>query len=307
MNSAVAALDCGSNSTRLLIVDVSGETLVRRSEITRLSEGVDESGQLDEAAIERTRVVLSDYRREMDAVGTSRGILVATSAVRDAQNGDEFLRVAQAAVGVPAKTISGLEEATLSYRGAVADLVSDGRPTLVVDVGGGSTELAVDVGGTVHGFSTQLGCVRLTERIWGDGRYDAARDAKARATIEDELDRADRSVSAFASVAGRARMVGLAGTVATLVALDVGLVTYDRRVIHHHVVTRDRVQWWRDCLSTESHHERLAHPGMTPGREDILVAGLYVLDAVMARYELEEFTSSESDILDALCAELLTA
>jgi exopolyphosphatase/guanosine-5'-triphosphate,3'-diphosphate pyrophosphatase len=302
----VAALDCGSNSTRLLIAN-SDEALRREMRITRLSQGVDSSGTLTSEALQRSYDVLSEYRSYMDALEVGRGLLVATSAVRDAANGQEFLSRAREITGVDARILSGDEEATFSYNGATADLTPDSRPTLIVDIGGGSTELAMVTDRTMHSYSMQLGCVRVTERALGSGIVTPESDARARDMISAELEKAWSAEPAFREVAGNVRLVGLAGTVATLAQLDAGLSTYDRDAVHHRVITRSVVERWRDTLARETPQARLARPGMVAGREDVLTAGLYVLDAVLERFGATELLSSENDILDGIAQSLLSA
>jgi exopolyphosphatase/guanosine-5'-triphosphate,3'-diphosphate pyrophosphatase len=302
---AVAAFDCGSNSTRLLIVDATNTTLVRETNITRLSQGVDASGSLLAEAMERTFDVLGRYRVACEHAGVTKGLLVATSAVRDARNGSAFLERTHDIVGFEATVLQGDQEAALSYAGATADLSELSVPTMVVDVGGGSTELAVELDGTLVSHSMQLGCVRVTERALGRGVVTSSSDAAARAMIESELDRALLVAPALERVVSRVRLVGVAGTVATLAQLDAGQARYDREVVHHRVLTRGTVRYWRDLLSEETPEVRLSHPGMAHGREDVLPAGLYVLDAVMERFEVDELLSSENDILDGIAISLL--
>jgi exopolyphosphatase/guanosine-5'-triphosphate,3'-diphosphate pyrophosphatase len=299
VTEVVAALDCGSNSTRLLIDD-DGVARRREMRITRLSQGVDASGRLVDAAMARSFAVLEQYRALMDEAGVTRGLLVATSAVRDARNGEEFLERARDISGVEARILTGLEEATLSYDGATADLDANGRVTVIVDVGGGSTELAMKHDGELRSYSMQLGCVRVSERALGRDVVTPEGDARARAMIEAELDRAFASVPAFTQVVGDARLVGLAGTVSTLAQLDAGLAQYDREAVHHRRLSQGTVRHWRERLAGESPGVRLAHPGMVAGREDVLVAGLYVLDAVMDRLGVDELLASENDILDGI-------
>ncbi len=306
MAKPVAALDCGSNSTRLLIAN-SDEALRREMRITRLSQGVDSSGTLTSEALQRSYDVLSEYRSYMDALEVGRGLLVATSAVRDAANGQEFLSRAREITGVDARILSGDEEATFSYNGATADLTPDSRPTLIVDIGGGSTELAMVTDRTMHSYSMQLGCVRVTERALGSGIVTPESDARARDMISAELEKAWSAEPAFREAAGNVRLVGLAGTVATLAQLDAGLSTYDRDAVHHRVITRSVVERWRDTLARETPQARLARPGMVAGREDVLTAGLYVLDAVLERFGVTELLSSENDILDGIAQSLLSA
>ncbi|MGH3733782.1 MAG: exopolyphosphatase [Acidimicrobiales bacterium] len=305
VTEVVAAFDCGSNSTRLLIADGEGDTLVRSMSITRLSQGVDASRSLLPEAMERTFAVLREYRAECDRQAVTRGRLVATSAVRDAANGDEFLRRAHEIVRVPVSVLEGGEEATLSYAGATKDLVRVDVPTMIVDVGGGSTELAVELDGDLASYSMQLGSVRVTERALGRGVVDDASDLAARTMIEGELERAFAARPDFARVVDNVRLVGLAGTVATLAQMDAALVNYDRDVVHHRVLSLETVEFWRDLLARESPSERLGHPGMVKGREDVLTAGLYILVAVMRRLRVNQLLSSENDILDGITAALL--
>ena len=305
MNDTVAALDCGSNSTRLLITDRSGRTLRREMRITRLSQGVDGSRTITPEALARTYDVLASYRELMDHAEVTRGLLVATSAVRDASNGNEFLDKARAIARVDARVLSGTQEAMLSYTGATAGLAPDRRPTLIVDVGGGSTELAVMIDNVLYSYSMQLGCVRVTERILGSGVIDPTRDVATRAMIDEELRRAWASVPEFSSIVAHVRMVGLAGTVATLAQLDAGLDTYDRSKVHLRRLSRSTVDEWRERLASEPPSARLARAGMVAGREDVLPAGLYILSAVMEKFGAVELLSSENDILDGIVASLL--
>jgi exopolyphosphatase/guanosine-5'-triphosphate,3'-diphosphate pyrophosphatase len=302
---AIAAFDCGSNSTRLLIARDDGAALVRSMNITRLSQGVDASGTLLSEAMERTFSVLHEYRAACDREGVTRGRLVATSAVRDASNGEEFLERAHEIVGVPVSVLAGEEEAALSYAGATKDLAVSDVPTMIVDIGGGSTELAVELEGALVSYSMQLGSVRVTERALGRGMVNTASDRAARVMIDEEIERAFAARPSFERVVGRVRLVGLAGTVATLAQMDAGLLVYDRAVVHHRVLTLATVDRWRDLLASETPEVRLGHPGMVKGREDVLPAGLYVLDAVMRRLDVDQLLSSENDILDGIVASIL--
>ena len=305
MPEPVAVIDCGSNSTRLLIADGDGRTLVRVMRITRLSSGVDATGHLAPDAMARTFAVLAEYRALMDRYDVGAGVVVGTSAIRDATNRDEFVDRAHRLTNVEVRVLDGQAEAEFSYEGATADLATDDRATMIVDVGGGSTELAVRLDGVLHAVSMQLGCVRVTERALGREAVTDARRRAAEQMIDDALDAAMKSDPTFASLPGRVRLVGLAGTVATLVQLDRGLGTYRRDAVHHQLLSRRSVQDWRDRLAVESPEQRLAHAGMVLGREDVLVAGLMVLDAVMDRVGAPDLLSSESDILDGVAAWLL--
>jgi exopolyphosphatase/guanosine-5'-triphosphate,3'-diphosphate pyrophosphatase len=302
---SVAALDCGSNSTRLLIVNERNETLRREARITRLSQGVDATRTLLPEALQRSYDVLSEYRSFMDEAGVDRGLLVATSAVRDAVNGGEFLDEARRRTRVDVRILDGNEEATFSYVGATSGLPPDDRSTVIVDVGGGSTELAVKIDGVLESYSMQLGCVRVTERALGKGVVSAASDRAARAMIETELDRAWSEVPGLAQLVGNVRLVGLAGSVSTLAQLDAGLDKYDRDAVHHRTLSLSTVELWRDRLAAESPEDRLARPGMAKGREDVLHAGLYILVAVMTRLGASELLTSENDILDGITDSLL--
>jgi exopolyphosphatase / guanosine-5'-triphosphate,3'-diphosphate pyrophosphatase len=273
--------------------------------ITRLSQGVDASRTLLPDAIERTMDVLREYRAACDRENVTRGQLVATSAVRDASNGEEFLQKAREIVGVPVSVLAGEEEAALSYAGATKDLASSNTPTMIVDIGGGSTELAVELEGTLVSYSMQLGSVRVTERALGRGVVNAHSDLAARTMIDVEIERAFAARPEFESVVGHVRLVGLAGTVATLAQMDAGLLRYDRAVVHHRTLTLATVDHWRDLLASETPEVRLGHPGMVKGREDVLPAGLFILDAVMRRLEVDQLLSSENDILDGIVASLL--
>ncbi len=275
--------------------------------ITRLSQDVDATSTLSEAGLARTFAVLEDYRIAMDRFNVVRGLLVATSAVRDASNGGYFLERSEKISGVESRVLSGREEASLSYLGATRGLEPDSHPTMVLDIGGGSTEMAVQVGGELFSFSMQLGCVRVTERTLGRGIVQESSDAATRAMIESELDRAFSQVPVFQSMIGHVRLVGVAGTVATLAQLEAGITQYDRDKVHHRIITLDSVKQWRDRLSHESPSERLARPGMVRGREDVLHSGLYVLAAVMERLALDHLLSSEDDILDGIVATVLGA
>jgi exopolyphosphatase/guanosine-5'-triphosphate,3'-diphosphate pyrophosphatase len=305
VTDVVAVLDCGSNSTRLLLASASRGVLRREMRITRLSQGVDASGTLAAPALARSYAVLDEYRGFMDEAGAQRGLLVATSAVRDASNGEEFLLEARRISGVDSEILSGTQEATYSYAGATVGLEPSGATTVILDIGGGSTEMAMVRDGALVSYSMQLGCVRVTERALGRGVVTPTSEAAARAMIESELDLAFSAVPAFAQVAPNVRLVGLAGTVSTLAALDAGLATYDRAAVHHRHLSRRTVERWRDQLGAETPEVRLTHPGMVPGREDVLAAGLHILDAVMARFGVEELLSSENDILDGIAASLL--
>ncbi|NBV25855.1 MAG: exopolyphosphatase [Actinobacteria bacterium] len=301
---SVAVIDCGTNSTRILIVDGDGRTLAREMTITRLGEGVAQTGILGDAALDRVFTCLTRYRTIMDTFGVSEGKLVATSAARDAANGPEFLVRCEAITGITPVLLSGAEEATASYIGATADLEPSTLPVMIIDIGGGSTELACRVNGAMVAFSMQLGCVRVSEAAFHQPTVTSDEADEARVMIVREIDRMFAAVPAFSDLVGAVRLVGLAGTVATIAQMDAGISEYDRNAVHHRILRRSDVQRWYETLAAETASERLLHAGMVPGREDVLVGGLLVLDAVMARFGISELLSSECDILDGVAAQL---
>jgi exopolyphosphatase/guanosine-5'-triphosphate,3'-diphosphate pyrophosphatase len=304
--SNVAAIDCGTNSTRLLIVDEHGKTLCRLMRMTRLGQDVDATGELAADALDRTYSVLREFASAMADLSVGRSSLIATSAARDASNGEAFLLEAERVTGAEVALLSGLEEAELSYRGATADLDETAESIMIVDVGGGSTELATEIDGAFSAYSMQIGCVRVTERALGSGVVVAESAQRAWAMIDDELNRAITATPVLDTLRGRVRLVGLAGTVATLAQLDAELAEYNRDAVHHRMLSIDVVQKWRLLLASETPEARLSHAGMVPGREDVLVGGLFVLESVMRRFDCTEVLSSECDVLDGLASTLLT-
>jgi exopolyphosphatase / guanosine-5'-triphosphate,3'-diphosphate pyrophosphatase len=304
-SSAVAAIDCGTNSTRLLVADGTGRELVRLMRITRLGQGVDRENALAPEAIARTVGVLEEYRRSMDHYGVTRVRMVATSAVRDAENGAAFTQAALAAVGVEPEVLSGTEEGMLAYAGASADLEPSAGDTLVVDIGGGSTEITLGRAGTVSSVSLQLGCVRLTERfLKGDPPSDAE-VAATRSAITDALRGGEEKLPALVHLDPSRRMIGLAGTVSTLASLKLGVAEYDAEKLHHVAITVDEIEEMCATLASLSNPERGALVGMVPGREDVLLGGALVLAEVAARYGCEQVISSEKDILDGIVLSML--
>ncbi len=301
----VAAIDCGTNSTRLLVSDASGQPIERLMQITRLGQGVDATGRLAPEAIERTLAVLTEYRSVMDRLGVERGRLAATSAARDAANGAEFLAAAGRVTGIEPELLTGIEEGRLSLAGAVADLDPVDGPFLVVDIGGGSTELVAGADANdpdLTAVSLQMGCVRMAERFLATDPPAASELAAAAAEVATQIERA---IAAHPQFVTARRLVGLAGTVSTIASLEVEMTDYDRDLVHHVVLTADHVRRWRDVLASDTAAERLARPGMVPGREDVIVGGVLVLDGVMSALGFTECLVSEADILDGLIASQL--
>ncbi len=308
IGGAVAAVDCGTNSTRLLVTDAAGGTLARRMVITRLGAGVDRTGALAPEAIGRTVAVLAAYKETMDEHAVVRLRATATSAARDASNADEFFDAAERALGRRPELLTGEEEGRLSYRGATLDLDPAGGPYLVVDLGGGSTELVAGAsdpsgeGDPVAGaVSLDVGCVRVTERFLDGDPPDLASVARASEHVAGLVRDA---VEKMPALAVPRTMVGVAGTVATLATLSLGLDHYERERVHHAVLTRATVGDLASELLAEPAAARAARPGVEPERADVIAAGALVLAEVMAVTGHEELVVSESDILDGIAAEL---
>ncbi|HET9091621.1 MAG TPA: Ppx/GppA phosphatase family protein [Acidimicrobiales bacterium] len=306
----VAAVDCGTNSTRLLVLGGDGERLERRMTITRLGAGVDRTGTLSGDAVERTLVVLREYRQLLDLhhVSASHLRAAATSATRDAANAEDFLDPAEAILGRRPEVIEGEEEGRLSYLGATSGLDPLGGPYLVVDIGGGSTELILgrspepssDGAGPSAVVSLDVGCVRLAERFLrhdppGEDELAAAHEA-ARSLVA--------AVRDSGSFSGGRRLIGLAGTVSALTVMALGLDRFVEEKVHHARVDREQVRRLAARLASLPLEERRREPGMEPARADVIVGGAIVLEEVMDVFSFGEFTASESDILDGLAAEL---
>jgi exopolyphosphatase/guanosine-5'-triphosphate,3'-diphosphate pyrophosphatase len=299
----VAAIDCGTNSIRLLIADVTGTVtdVVRRMEIVRLGEGVDRTGRLADAAIERTRRVLGEYAAQVAEHGAARVRMVATSATRDAANAGDFRAMVRATLGAEPEVVSGDEEARLSFTGAVRGLPAGAEaPYLVVDIGGGSTEFVTGQSTVDKAISVDIGCVRMTERHLPDDPPSRAQIAAAEADITAAVDRA------LAAVDGtRARtLVGLAGSVTTVAALAIGLTEYEPARIHHARVPYPEVAKITAGLLAQTREQRLSVAVMHPGRADVIGAGALVLKVIMERSGADSVIASEHDILDGIALSL---
>ena len=301
-----AALDCGTNSTRLLIEDGDGNVLAREMRITRLGKGVDSTGALSDEAMERTLSVLREFRETMDAAGVNSGRLAATSAARDALNGQEFLDEATKTSGVRAEILTGEEEGSLSFAGAMVGLDPGSGDDVVLDIGGGSSEIVLVRDSQLFAHSMQVGCVRVSERTLLSDPPSRGECAVARAMADEALDSAVASVPLLASLAPESRLIALAGTVATLAMVEQELVDYDRDRVHHFWLSLDVISKWREVLANETSAERAKRPGMVPGREDVIVGGLIVLEATLERLGFSGCLTSESDILDGMVASLRT-
>jgi exopolyphosphatase / guanosine-5'-triphosphate,3'-diphosphate pyrophosphatase len=294
----LAAVDVGTNSTRLLVADVAGGAMVaehaREMVITRLGKGVDRTGRFDPDALARTLEVLAVYAETCRRLGVTRRRVVATSATRDAADRRAFLDGVRDRLGVDAEVLTGEAEAALTYRGATADLPGD-RPTLVVDIGGGSTELILGHGARARAMvSLDIGCVRLFERHLRGDPPAAAAVAARRADVAAHLD----GVTAVVDPAAADRVVGVAGTVTTVAAIALGLDAYDPRRIHRSTIAAADVAATADKLAAMTVAERAAMPVMARGREDVIAAGALLLDELVQRFQIREVIASEADILD---------
>ena len=275
--------------------------------ITRLGQGVDESGRLSPPAIDRTITVLSEYREVMDRLGAGRVRMAATSAARDAANRDEFFDRAAAVVGVRPELLGGEAEGALSFAGATSELDPNGGPWLIADIGGGSTELAVgrSPGGEPSDVvSLDVGCVRLTERFLNGDPPAPDSIAAARNHVTEVVAGAS---SRLPNLGTAVTFVGLAGTVATLAAIDQRLESYARERVHHHHLSRPRVEELLADLAGDTAEQRGRRPGMEPGRVDVIVGGTVVLVALMEHFGFDDCLTSEADILDGMVMSLLRA
>jgi exopolyphosphatase/guanosine-5'-triphosphate,3'-diphosphate pyrophosphatase len=277
----VAAIDLGTNSTRLLVADVDDgrvEEVARALKITRLGEGVDARRRLLPLPIARVRNVLSDFRRELERLGAERTLAVATSAIRDAENGEAFLGEVEWSYGFATRLLSGDDEAELTARGVAAGRTLD-PGTLIVDIGGGSTELIRTVPGTVKTASLDVGCVRLTERFG------------------DDFDAAGQYVRELLPPLDVRAAIGVAGTVTSLAALDLGLDEYDPERVHGHRLDVLAVDEQLRRLAAMPLEERRRVPGLDPERAPVIVAGASILRELLRRYDLAEIEVSEHDLL----------
>ena len=305
MTRRVAAVDCGTNSLRLLLADIdpgrAGLTdVVRRMEIVRLGQGVDQTGRLAPEALARTMAVLREYADVIARSGAQAVRMVATSATRDADNAAEFVRLVKEVLGVAPEVLTGAEEALLSFKGATAELAAGpgGGPFLVTDIGGGSTEFVLGPAGgpPANAISVNIGCVRMTERHLHGDPPAGQEVAAAVADIDAALD----TVAAAVPVRQARTLVGLAGSVTTVAAIAMGLPAYDAARIHHACVSAADVHAVTRGLLTQTRRARAAIGVMHPGRVDVIGGGALVLDRLMERFGFGEVLVSEHDILDGM-------
>jgi exopolyphosphatase/guanosine-5'-triphosphate,3'-diphosphate pyrophosphatase len=290
----IGAIDIGTNSVRLLI-QAGADELAREVTITRLGARVDAGRRLDPAAVDRTLTCLADYRARLDEAGVEHLRAVATSVLRDAEDRDMFLDAAEGVLGVRPDVLSGAEEARLSFAGATAGLDRTEGPFVVLDIGGGSTEVSVGTDEPDGAISIDVGSVRLTER---ELRHDPPQPEEltnAIGLVEDQLDDVLRELPA---VAEASTLVGVAGTIVTIAAVELG--RYDRAALHHFVLTRDAAEDVFRTLATEALADRIHNPGLQRERADIIVGGACILVAVLRKLKAPQLLVSESDLLDAL-------
>ena len=294
----VAAIDCGTNSIRLLIADISDggiREVFREMIIVRLGQGVDKTGEFHPDAIKRTLEAVDVYAAEIARRGVEKIRFCATSATRDAKNRHLFIDGVKERLGIEPEVISGEEEARLSFAGATGDLQQSDGPFLVIDIGGGSTEFVIGTEKVEKAKSVNIGCVRMTERHFADGQSEEAR-ANAIADI-------DTSIAEAASVVpikSAKTLVAVAGTATTVAAAALNLAEYDRYSIHLSRIPANRVHEIAEQFFTMSREERAALGYMHEGRVDVIAAGALVLSRIMTATGAEEFIACETDILDGM-------
>jgi exopolyphosphatase/guanosine-5'-triphosphate,3'-diphosphate pyrophosphatase len=301
MSDLLAAVDCGTHSTRMLIGD-GKRTVERLMRITRLGHDVDSTGRLAPEAIERVVAALVEFRQVLESYAVKKVRVTATSAARDAVNREDFFDAAEQVLGVRPELLSGIEEGHLSFSGATAELDATDGPFLILDIGGGSTEFVVGTKAAEAALSCDIGCVRLSER-WIE--HDPPQPEELLACLSVVGTHIDDVVREVPGALGAKTLVGLAGTVSTAAAVELGLSEYDRDEIHHFRISKAVAEEVFRTLATENRLERIQHPGMEEDRADVIVAGLSILVKVMRQLEFEECLVSESDILDGIVAELV--
>ena len=303
----VAAIDIGTNSTNLLVVGDDGSTMRRIVEVTRLGAGVDRTGSLAPDAIDRTVACLGRYAAIIADLGAGDAGRVplrvsASSACRDATNRDRFFERVVEVLGRPPQLISGDDEARLAYRGAVSGLRPDPMGHVVIDIGGGSTEFAYGDVELRHTHSIDVGAVRLTERHL---EHDPPRPEELLNAIGDVQDLFDDMVRSVPAMAGARQLIGVAGTIVTAAAVEIGMTTFESARVHGFRFERGAVEDVFRTLATEPLADRVHNPGLPRERADVIVGGLCVLVGLLRRWDADEIVVSSRNILDGMCAELL--
>jgi exopolyphosphatase/guanosine-5'-triphosphate,3'-diphosphate pyrophosphatase len=299
----VAAIDCGTNSIRLLIADIDGNNfreVVRDMEIVRLGQGVDETGQFHPDAIARTLAAVDKFAAEIAKRGLEKIRFCATSATRDATNRHLFVDGVRERLGIELEVISGDEEAALSFAGAIKDLDPSNGPFLVVDIGGGSTEFVFGTSTVEAARSVNIGCVRMTERHFASDPATAEQIELARTDIQAAIAQA----AAVVPITKAKTLVAVAGTATTVAAAALDLPEYDRYAIHLSRISAQQTHDAATMFATSTREQRLALGYMHPGRVDVIAAGSLVLSEIMKATGASEFVASESDILDGMAFSL---
>jgi exopolyphosphatase/guanosine-5'-triphosphate,3'-diphosphate pyrophosphatase len=299
----VAAIDCGTNSIRLLIADIDGSNfreVVRDMEIVRLGQGVDETGQFHPDAIARTLAAVDKFAAEIAKRGVDKIRFCATSATRDATNRHLFIDGVRDRLGIELEVISGEEEAALSFAGAIKDLEPSNGPFLVVDIGGGSTEFVFGTSTVEVARSVNIGCVRMTERHFANDPVTPEQIELARTDIQAAIAQA----AAVVPITKAKTLVAVAGTATTVAAAALELPEYDRYAIHLSRVSAQQTHDAAAMFATSTREQRLSLGYMHPGRVDVIAAGSLVLSEIMKATGATEFIASESDILDGMAFSL---
>ena len=299
----VAAIDCGTNSIRLLIADIDGNNfreVVRDMEIVRLGQGVDETGQFHPDAITRTLAAVDKFAAEIAKRGVEKIRFCATSATRDATNRHLFVDGVRERLGIELEVITGDEEAALSFAGAIKDLDPSNGPFLVVDIGGGSTEFVFGTSTVEAARSVNIGCVRMTERHFASDPATTQQIESARTDIQAAIAQA----AAVVPITKAKTLVAVAGTATTVAAAALVLPEYDRYAIHLSRISAQQTHDAAAMFATSTREQRLALGYMHPGRVDVIAAGSLVLSEIMKATGASEFVASESDILDGMAFSL---
>jgi exopolyphosphatase/guanosine-5'-triphosphate,3'-diphosphate pyrophosphatase len=300
----VAAIDCGTNSIRLLIADIDGNNfreITRQMEVVRLGQGVDKTGAFHPDAIARTLAAVDIYAAEIAKRGVEKIRFCATSATRDATNRALFIDGVKERLGIEPEVIAGEVEAALSFQGATKDFDKAQGPFLVIDIGGGSTEFVFGTDSVEAARSMNIGCVRMSERHFTGDQPDPGQIASA---IED-IDEAIRQAAKSVPITQAKTVIMVAGTATTVAAAALDLPAYDRYAIHLSRISAERTHQISTELLRETREQRAAHGYMHPGRVDVIGAGSLVLDRIMLATGATEFVASESDILDGMAWSLV--
>ena len=299
----VAAIDCGTNSIRLLIADIDGNNfreIVRDMEIVRLGQGVDQTGQFHPDAIARTLAAVEKFAAEIAKRGVEKIRFCATSATRDATNRHLFVDGVRERLGIEVEVISGDEEAALSFAGAIKDLDPSNGPFLVVDIGGGSTEFVFGTSTVEAARSVNIGCVRMSERHFASDPATPEQIEAARTDIQAAIAQA----AAVVPITKAKTLVAVAGTATTVAAAALELPEYDRYAIHLSRISAQQTHDAATMFATKTREQRISLGYMHPGRVDVIAAGSLVLSEIMKATGATEFVASESDILDGMAFSL---